>query len=251
MSANLQPLLVAAALDYEVKEGKVPGTIQSMVSEEIRKRRKVAAGLAPDPLAARGFPLMAQPRPELEGIVCIGRQTWREVLNGLDEGCRASLADDVVESSVKTDEAGTVAESGDGKSKDGMNSSPPPPSEKLPKATSTPALTQYVPIGSESFSLPPSFATLGYIPHQNLVGWGKVPQRLFLWVNDYIRVHNVGKYVVRIALGKTRAFVRGEDEDAGLDERALWTTEGGKQELERDQVVLDERIGERLEVYTE
>ncbi|RUS18694.1 inner membrane protein import complex subunit Tim54-domain-containing protein [Endogone sp. FLAS-F59071] len=253
----VKPLLVAAALDYEVKEGKVPGTIQSMVSEEIRRRRKVAAGLAPDPLSAGGHPLIAQPRPELEGIVCIGRQTWREVLNGLDEGCRASLTDEVVESNVKTDEeARTAAESGDSssKSKDEMNSSPPPPPpppENLPKVTSTPSLTQYVPIEDKNFSLPPSFAALGYIPHQNLVGWGKVPQRLFLWVNDYIRVHNVGEYVVRIALGKTRAFRRGEDEEVGVDERALWTTEGGKQALERDQVVLDERIGEKLEVYTE
>ncbi|RUP48971.1 mitochondrial import inner membrane translocase subunit Tim54 [Jimgerdemannia flammicorona] len=252
----VKPILVSSALDYEVKEGRTPGKIQSMIFEQILQRRKVAAGLAPDPSTASGFAPLVPPRSELEGIVCVGRQAWREVLNGLDEGCRASLVDEVGEvkvgSTFSGEEVKSTTESDDStKEKDLLAASKPPVPEKPATPTPPPAPTQYTPTSDENFTLPPSFANIGYVPHHNLVGWGKVPQRLYLWVNDYIRVQQVGERVVHIVLGKTRAFRAGQDEEIGADERALWITDVGKQEAERDRVVLDGKIAERLEVYTE
>src|SRR5262249_53416026 len=161
---------------------------------------------------------LVQPRTEPEDIVCLGRQTWREVLNGLDEGCRRGLTDEIVENNLRSSEETEMTESGSNHKSD---------DKEKGKSTPTPDLTQYTPIVDET-SLPPSFATLGYIPHHNLVGWSKVPYRLYLWLNDYIRVQNVGEHMVHIALGKTRTFKHGEDENIGIDERALWTTAAGK-----------------------
>src|SRR4051812_22220101 len=89
----MQPIFVAAALDYDVKEGKEDGKVQSAVCEEIRKQRKAAANC--EDLGVTIIPgasAVIRQNPD-NCIVALGRIAWRETLNGLNDGCIASLND--------------------------------------------------------------------------------------------------------------------------------------------------------------
>jgi hypothetical protein len=95
-----QPILYKAAVDYEVREGRNNGDIESMICEEIRQKRMAAKEGTDSVMQVTGKPGNPfSPVPvnynESDGIIAIGRVAWREVLNGLAKGCEASLKDEV------------------------------------------------------------------------------------------------------------------------------------------------------------
>jgi import inner membrane translocase subunit TIM54 len=110
-----QPVLYRAAVDYEVREGRNAGDIESMICEEIRQKRKAAKdGIEPNTqvVGRPGNPFAPVPvkHNESDAIVAVGRIAWGEVLNGLAKGCEASLKDEViVESKDSTEKEGEQA----------------------------------------------------------------------------------------------------------------------------------------------
>lgn len=89
----VKPILVSAAVDYEVKGESRQGEIRHMVAEEIRNKRRVAQGLPPsesDPETKKDA-LDKQIEQNLDrdqtgGIIIIGRGAYKEFLNGVQEG---------------------------------------------------------------------------------------------------------------------------------------------------------------------
>ena len=91
----IKPILVSAALDWEVIEGRREGDVRAGLAEKIRKLRKrngeisVAAPEEPDV-----EDLVVQSRTssgirsweDLQGDLVIGRHTWKEYIRGLHEG---------------------------------------------------------------------------------------------------------------------------------------------------------------------
>jgi import inner membrane translocase subunit TIM54 len=86
-----QPILVAAAIDYNLISGKRHGDIARRVAEEVRLRRRQDLGLDPEPEMAKALPtykpLSERRKRELEGgIVLVGRPTLKEFMAGLKRG---------------------------------------------------------------------------------------------------------------------------------------------------------------------
>jgi import inner membrane translocase subunit TIM54 len=88
---NLQPIFVAAAIDYELVSGKRHGDIARRVAEEVRLRRRQDLGLDQEPEMFKALPtykpLPERRKRELEGgIVLVGRPTFKEFMAGLKRG---------------------------------------------------------------------------------------------------------------------------------------------------------------------
>ncbi|KAL0081122.1 mitochondrial import inner membrane translocase subunit Tim54 [Phycomyces blakesleeanus] len=109
----VKPILVAGAVDYEIKEASGPGQIEFAVRDEIVRRRRIAAAqkerkeqessnISPSsPEQKNAFSAMNPPTLDaikhkkeehlVDGVLAIGRQAWREVLSGIVLGCKAPL----------------------------------------------------------------------------------------------------------------------------------------------------------------
>ncbi|KAG0165371.1 mitochondrial import inner membrane translocase subunit tim54 [Apophysomyces sp. BC1015] len=281
----LKPILVAGAVDYEVKEGSQPGQIETSVCEEIaRHRREQAAkeqeqqsqlqnedGAQTEDGRQNPFaPMMAdvikqkKSQQEFDGVLVVGRNAWREVLSGLTKGCEASLVEEkpvVVEQKQQEVAASeTAMESGEEETiiSEERDISANDVSISEPVMDGAPVVTEtqeVVMIDSEEsqkseFSLPPSFSPIMYIPHHNIIGWTNIPHRLFMWIADYKRVDDVGRYAVAAVLNKTRPFEL-EDADMGESEKVYWIGEDAEEAVQNDvPIVVDERIRESLRTYT-
>ncbi|KAG2199997.1 hypothetical protein INT47_000347 [Mucor saturninus] len=98
----VKPILVAGAVDYEIKEAKSPGQIETSVMEEIvhRRREAVEASNAEstvhEPLEHKSDTGFTSPVENMnnkkksevvyDGILAIGRNANREVLSALGKG---------------------------------------------------------------------------------------------------------------------------------------------------------------------
>ncbi|KAI8092516.1 mitochondrial import inner membrane translocase subunit Tim54 [Halteromyces radiatus] len=99
----IKPVLVAAAIDYEVKEAREPGQIEKLVREQVINLRKneqqqsTETNVSPttqNPFTPVMQDIVKQQRTsenEFDGMIAIGRNAWRELLTGLDKGCTVSL----------------------------------------------------------------------------------------------------------------------------------------------------------------
>ncbi|KAF5093116.1 hypothetical protein D0Z00_004239 [Geotrichum galactomycetum] len=96
----IKPILVAAAVDYEVKTESRQGEIRNLVAEEIRNKRRKGLGLPTseaDP-ETRKDALDRQieqnlNRDQTGGIIIIGRGAYKEYVNGVQEGWLGPLED--------------------------------------------------------------------------------------------------------------------------------------------------------------
>ena len=90
----LQPILVAAAIDYDMVPGKRHGDIAKRIADDIRVRRRFDLGLEHEtelPLPSYKPPAERR-RLELEGgIIIIGRPTFKEFMSGLQKGWTEGL----------------------------------------------------------------------------------------------------------------------------------------------------------------
>lgn len=94
----VKPVLVAAALDYEVVEGRKEGDVRAAFAEKLREARRSNGelGAAPadpeeDPSAeelvlATRRKLGTVEEPVTKGDLIVGRHTWKEYVRGLHEG---------------------------------------------------------------------------------------------------------------------------------------------------------------------
>ncbi|KAJ5567437.1 hypothetical protein N7535_006743 [Penicillium sp. DV-2018c] len=94
MRRKLTPILVAAALDYTVVEGRREGEVRASTAESIRKLRRKAgepsstveeAGVEAVVAATREG-MGIRDEPGTKGDLVIGRHTWKEYIRGLHEG---------------------------------------------------------------------------------------------------------------------------------------------------------------------
>lgn len=96
----IKPILVAAAVDYEVKTENRQGEIRYAVAEEIRNKRRKAQGLPTsesDP-ETRKDALDKQieqnlARDHTGGVIIVGRGAYKEFMNGVQEGWLGPLDD--------------------------------------------------------------------------------------------------------------------------------------------------------------
>ncbi|KAI1831522.1 hypothetical protein DTO006G1_1819 [Penicillium roqueforti] len=90
----VKPILVAAALDYTVVEGRREGDVRFNTAENIRKLRRKAGEPSSAPeevgvdavVAATRAHIGVTDEPGPKGDLIIGRHTWKEYIRGLHEG---------------------------------------------------------------------------------------------------------------------------------------------------------------------
>lgn len=96
----IKPILVAAAVDYEVKTENRQGEIRNMVAEEIRNKRRSSQGLPTSDVDPenRKDALDRQieqnlNRDQTGGVIIVGRGAYKEFMNGVQEGWLGPLDD--------------------------------------------------------------------------------------------------------------------------------------------------------------
>ena len=90
----VKPVLVAAAMDWDVVEGRKEGDVRFKTAERIRKKRKKAGEGEPPGEEEDDIPTVEALRKskgivEWDGVagdIVIGRNTWKEYVRGLHEG---------------------------------------------------------------------------------------------------------------------------------------------------------------------
>ncbi len=89
---DIQPVLVAAAVDYDLVATGQYGSLTRLLQDKILARRRQALGLEPVPIApASGVPGQLTPEQKVQrqvedGVVIIGRHTLKEYMEGLKRG---------------------------------------------------------------------------------------------------------------------------------------------------------------------
>jgi mitochondrial import inner membrane translocase subunit TIM54 len=271
-------VLYKAAVDYEIREGRNNGDIESMICEEIRQKRKAAKeGTEPAMVVAAkpGSPFSPVPvkQNEIDGIIAIGRVAWREVLNGLAKGCEAPLTDEKIEE-VKP-EAGAIADEKAATTENSSSNNEQPeqlsfqeesnnPNEEAPLAGEPAVVVSASDDNSQdyalvdgnmvaeeepAFSLPPSFPPVMYIPHHNVIGWLNIPYRLYMWAADYKRIDWIGEYAIAVALNERKPLEQSEI-DVGQEEKKYWLGDEAKEMLTNDAPIkLDDRVREHLTTF--
>ncbi|KAI8987695.1 mitochondrial import inner membrane translocase subunit Tim54 [Mycotypha africana] len=273
----VKPVLVAGAVDYEVKEAKEPGQIENSVIEEIVKRRREDRASIVDnttldnsngnfketttPTTAMSVNLVPEVSLKKEiyydGILAIGRNAYKEVLSGFAKGCDASLTVTENKSTGDSSAAATdlkeISNSSSESTDNGSDGAEEVSNEPLPVIKNEDVLQESHDLIEDeiSFSLPSKFSPVMYIPHVNIIGWSNIPFRLYMWYADYKRIQDVGKYVVAAVLNQTRP-IEPRDADLGQNEKKYWIGDDEVKELKENDkpIVIDERIRDKLTTYT-
>ncbi|ORY98119.1 mitochondrial import inner membrane translocase subunit Tim54 [Syncephalastrum racemosum] len=283
----VKPILVAGAVDYELKEGRADGQIAATVREEVMKRRREAeaqqdiVGAPLEDKPANPFaPMMkdiqdkVKAQDHFDGILAIGRRAWREVLDGVDQGCHADLSvvEEVPAATPATpnvaEGTASVANENEPSATEQQNTDVPAttdetilqdaPTETTASESENKTQEDLVePVEEESpeeraarFSPPSTLSPVMYIPHSNIIGWTNIPYRLYMWAMDYKRVDAVGKYAVAAVLNQTRPLEE-RDIDVGEQEKKYWLGDDAEAILASDQpITVEDRVQSVLKTYT-
>lgn len=250
----IKPILVAAAMDYDVVEGRKEGDVRYGTAEQIRRlrRKKGETGVEEQEVdTAMAIDLMRErlqltPEAGVKGDLVLGRHTWKEYVRGLHEGWlgpldappepepiaepspihppteprtddpAATTSAEAVESTL-ADQDKPTEEKKEDKKEDKKKTYPPPSYLPILEYASSP-LSPHTPIVFE-----PSEA----IHQQHLLGFLKTPQRIFNWLNRRSLQEQIGRQVAAVVLANYRPYQH-EDSfampSAGADDGSLLAT---------------------------
>ncbi|KAI8808946.1 inner membrane protein import complex subunit Tim54-domain-containing protein [Cladochytrium replicatum] len=254
---HVKPVLDAAAIDYDVFDASRPGKIQENIRQRffdgkaLYQEQITAAKAAPQSAVSRmlGYkPAEPIPEPltpqELEkfshdvGIVAVGRDAWRELLNGVNEG---SLGDP--ESLVVNEVAAAAALA-------------PSKKEELKNPKKRPPMHWVSPDLLESRIPPPKFEypPIGYIRARNFPGFRNFPARVVEFFNERGAMESAGKAALMVAFDNTR---KAETEDVTVDEEMERRSVAWKAVREKKDnvppraITIHESVLNKLKIYTD
>ncbi|KAI9275484.1 mitochondrial import inner membrane translocase subunit Tim54 [Phascolomyces articulosus] len=283
----VKPILVAGAVDYDVKEGQSAGAVESAVCEEIKRlRREEAAArevMDPSPLSTNDnidlsqeqegphknnpfAPLMQDVQKKIkeqnhyDGVIAIGRLAWREVLDGVAKGCHADpneQAPKLEEKEQKQEQTEEdkaqfpeSSEQSQQQESDLTFNEVPKEEEQIIMKDLTDSETPVVSQQVDHFSIPTYISPVMYIPHENIIGWTNIPYRLYRWLTDYTRMESIGQYAVDVVLNEKRPL-QVEDLDMGEAEKKYWIGEEAESAVNNDKpITLEDKVREALSTYT-
>ncbi|KAG9048202.1 mitochondrial import inner membrane translocase subunit tim54 [Tulasnella sp. UAMH 9824] len=200
---NVKPILVAAAVDYEFKNGNQYGSLMRAISDEIRDRRRIEAGLDPPP---REIVIPGPPRSPTEkrdrelagGVIIVGRHTFKEYMEGVKRGWTRGLDkvdDDEVLAKLLEDDGHfdePKVASADGDDEEPRPKGPAPPPNQVivspfqlrpPNAPAPPPKAEPSPAVPAHLNIPPSQIPeqppLALVPYTSVLGFLNIP--LMLW----------------------------------------------------------------------
>ncbi|TFK76348.1 hypothetical protein BDN72DRAFT_808764 [Pluteus cervinus] len=228
----VKPILVAAAVDYEMISGKRHGEIARRISEEVRKRRRLDAGVDQVPEVTKALPTY-KPLPELRkyelegGIIIVGRQTFKEVMAGLKNGWTDGLqrvdheellAQELADDGQFDEEDGFEGELASPKTMPklahlstpafaGLNMSRPPP--RPGQQMKEPLITEAIDPPSSIPPIPP----LLLVPFIDYIGFTQIPLMIWDFFNQRHKFQSGAESAYRLIMGQTRPILPPSDVD--------------------------------------
>jgi import inner membrane translocase subunit TIM54 len=229
----VKPILVAAAVDYDVIEGRKEGDVRYGTAEQIRRyrRRRGERGnseAAEEPDLEQALERLREkvgirPEPGIKGDLVIGRHTWKEYIRGLHEGWLGPLeeptpsASDSSPTHPQADPPSSILES-EGASLDAAPTEDGPPKdveeEKNEKKPPSPPYA-YLPTAAYSTSpisqtIPQTLEPSAPIPHLHLLGFLKTPIRVYNYLNQRKLADDIGRQTAAIVLAAHRPYHQSE-----------------------------------------
>lgn len=231
----VKPILVAAAIDYDIVATRQLGDLTRHVASSVVNQRRNALGIDRPPASPINLPNKLseeqQRTRELEGgIILVGRHTLKEYMAGLERGWSGGLEKVDREEHLAQELAadGTFDEVEEGKSSVGVvhdpEAEPIPTSSRLPPSRNTALLPPLVLSKSPSIpdatseplvvdsppsTLPPQPPLL-LVPFTNHIGFRYIPHMIWSFFNERDRVRAGAESAYALVIGQTRDF-RGPD----------------------------------------
>jgi mitochondrial import inner membrane translocase subunit TIM54 len=231
----VKPILVAAAVDYDVIEGRKEGDVRYGTAEQIRRfRRKreergsTEATEKPDleqTLDMLREKVGIRPEPGLRGDLVIGRHTWKEYIRGLHEGWLGPL-NESTQSPPDTSPVHPLIDppsSSTSESEDASPDSTPPPDsppkdaeEEMKEEKKVPS-PPYAYVSTAAYSASPISSTIPQtlepsapIPHLHLLGFLKTPIRIYNYLNQRKLADDIGRQTAAVVLAAYRPYQQSE-----------------------------------------
>lgn len=216
----VKPILVAAALDYQVIEGRREGDVRAGTAENIRKMRRKAGEPSSVEEELGVEQIIAETRQRIgvheetgpKGDIVIGRHTWKEYVRGLHEGWLGPLDPPppppapVEEAPTPEETTGALEkkeETPEDKEKQEKQENPKEKKDEKPKPTrAAPAYLASTDYSSRALpsTLPQSFEGSTPIPFPHILGFLNTPIRLYRYMNRRHLAENIGREVAGVVL---------------------------------------------------
>jgi import inner membrane translocase subunit TIM54 len=268
----VKPVLVSAALDYEVIEGRKEGDVRAGLAEKIREHRRQAGEQSTVVQEPSKELIIAETRrrmgvtdePGPLGDIVIGRHTWKEYIRGLHEGWLGPLDPPPPPPELPTETPNPVnasevpadipaAESSES-SENPDSSSAFVPEEKLtepekekekekPKGP-TPAYISTVDYSSRNLpaTIPASFEASLPVPFPHLLGFLNTPIRIYRYLTKRYLADAVGQQVAAAVLASaSRPYYEGlnNSSESDLGSSEPFTSETQSQQIYEQQTLLE------------
>ena len=247
----VKPILNAAAIDFELLEGKMQGDIRHTVAQAIRDKRRGIDGMTE-------LTRLAMDKLDYDqtgGDIVIGRHTFKEYVRGIHEGVLGPLeepesvtaimhprmpGDPVIDEGTAVEDT-TQTDEERQKEIDEIK-------KKIP--TSPPS---YISTSEYSSLTPndPQPITYTFVPLQHLLGFLNTPWRIYRFLNRRILADEVCKNTVSAVLASSRPLIE-TDLQAGVSEELDWPKKNRTKEdgVWVEPIVTDKRVLEHVNVYT-
>ncbi len=227
----VKPVLVAAALDYDVIEGRKEGDVRYGTAEQIRRlrRKRGEQGAVPveeevdverelDKIRDK---LNIAMEPGIRGDLVIGRHTWKEYVRGVHEGWLGPLDDPPEPESepqslleTTSPQAPPVTEPST-EQKDGTSNEEKKEEEQKEEKKKPYPPPAYLPISAYSSAplsphTPSIFEPTAPIHQQHLLGFLKTPQRIYNFFNRRQLADQIGRETAALVLTAHRPYITDE-----------------------------------------
>ncbi|GJJ12342.1 hypothetical protein Clacol_006583 [Clathrus columnatus] len=227
-SRKVTPILVAAAVDYDIVKGKRHGSLAELIAEKTKSDRRINLDLDPPPVSeALGIPGHSREEERkrfLEGgIIIIGRHTFKEFMNGLKRGWtepldivdkEASLSTELENDGVFDDDDDLGFSSEDSKQNRSALLLPPTSIYHSPPSLKTTTTGPLDPRLKEIPDQIPPYPPILLVHFRNLVGFKYIPLMIWEFFNRRRDVQRGAEAAYRLITGSTRPL-RGPSEADG------------------------------------
>ncbi|KAI4144998.1 MAG: hypothetical protein LQ340_006470 [Diploschistes diacapsis] len=279
----VKPILVAAALDWDVVEGRKEGDVRAKLAERIRKKRRKTEGS----FSTEDEDAVEETRQRLGiheenmggGDLVLGRHTWKEYVRGLHEGWLGPLIpplEPMPQAATDSQQILSVADSSTDNTQPSTPETPddqspqadppePKAEEPKPKPSPTPPyiLPSAYPSATAAPSLPSTLPLTTTLPLPHLLGVFNTPIRISRFLNRRKLADDTGRALATFILASTTSpYIHDVDNDIWEQQALLepeeqdWSKvarapdkegEEGKERPWREDMVIDERVGGRMQ----
>lgn len=242
----VKPILVAAAMDYDVIEGRKEGDVRYGTAEQIRRLRRkqgerAANSVEPEMDTEAAIDMVRekmfiQPEPGVRGDLVLGRHTWKEYIRGIHEGWLGPVEEPpsppdaiaVPEAAssptplpnAPTDQQSTSSETTSSETENKPAEEEKKKEEEEKKKPYPPP--SYLPIEKYSSATlsphtPHIFEPSEPIHQQHLLGFLKTPQRIYNFLTRRHLADQIGRETAAIVLAASRPYEQGTSFSAFSD----------------------------------